>query len=63
MSESDPKGGFWSGETLLKRLPTLISPFAVDHVECASYELAIGHEIYISPSDQTPDPESITKRL
>jgi dCTP deaminase len=63
MGESDPKSGFWSGETLLKRLPELIRPFAPDHVECASYELTIGHEIYVSPSDQTPDPQSVTKRL
>ena len=49
-------GTFWSGETLTERLPQLIEPFAPDRVDCAAYTLAIGPEVYVSPSDQTVDP-------
>ena len=51
---------FWSGETLSERLPKLIKPFAPDQVDCASYRLSVGPEVYISPNDQTPDPTTIT---
>lgn len=63
MTEGSKVGGFWSGETLLERLPTLVTPFTKNNIDCAAYTLTIGHEIYVSPSDQTPDPQSITKRL
>jgi len=58
-----PAGMFWSGETLIERLPQLIEPFSPDRVDCAAYTLAVGPEIYVSPSDQTADPETITVRM
>lgn len=54
--------GFWSGETLAARLPTLITPFDKDRVDCSAYTLCMGREVYVSPSDQTEDPESVTIR-
>jgi len=57
-----PAGMFWSGETLNERLPQLIEPFSSDRVDCAAYTLAVGSEIYVSPSDQTADPATVTVR-
>ena len=53
---------FWSGETLSERLKTLIAPFEPERIDCAAYTLAIGPEVYVSPSDQTADPTTITIR-
>lgn len=55
---------FWSGETLSIRLSRyrLIEPFDPDRVDCASYRLSIGDEIYVSPSEQAEDPNSVTVR-
>lgn len=53
---------FWSGETLSERLPDLIEPFVPDQVDCAAYTLSVGPEVYVSPSDQTPDPTTVTVR-
>ena len=53
---------FWSGETLRRRLPPLITPYLPSRVDCASYLLAIGEEIYVSPSDQSSDPKKVTVR-
>lgn len=61
MSDS-PKAGFWSGETLKVRLPSLIDPFDADRVDCAAYTLSIGPEIYVSPSEQSVDPAAVTVR-
>jgi dCTP deaminase len=55
-------GSFWSGETLIERLPDLIKPFTPERVDCAAYTLAIGPEVYVSPTDQTADPSSVTVR-
>lgn len=55
-------GMFWSGETLTERLPHLIEPFVPEQVDCAAYTLAIGPEIYVSPTDQTTDPATVTVR-
>ena len=55
-------GMFWSGETLGERLKMLIDPFVPGRVDCASYTLAIGPEVYVSPNDQTADPTTITIR-
>ena len=40
---------FWSGETLAQRLPALVQPFDARRIDCASYRLCIGPEIYVSP--------------
>ena len=53
---------FWSGETLSERLETLIDPFLPGRVDCAAYTLAIGLEVYVSPNDQTADPNTVTIR-
>lgn len=42
---------FWSGETLRAKLPDLISPFSSSRIDCSSYTLAVGDEIYVSPSN------------
>ena len=55
-------GAFWSGETLTERLRLLIDPFSESRVDCASYTLAIGPEVYVSPSDHTVDPDNVTVR-
>lgn len=53
---------FWSGETLLAKLPALITPFREENLDCAAYTLTIGREVYVSPSDETQDPKTKTKR-
>ena len=53
---------FWSGETLSERLESLIEPCDPGRVDCAAYTLAIGPEVYVSPSDQTADPNTVTIR-
>ena len=57
-----PQGAFWSGETLGQRLPSLIEPYSPDRIDCAAYTLAIGPEVYVSPSDQAIDSTSVTVR-
>jgi dCTP deaminase len=58
----DGAGPFWSGETLGERLPDLIEPFSADRIDCAAYTLAVGPEVYVSPSDQSVDPAQVTVR-
>jgi dCTP deaminase len=53
---------FWSGEKLLHELPELIKPFKRENIDCASYMLTIGHEVYISPTDEKLDPKYKTKQ-
>ena len=53
---------FWSGETLEERLPTLVSPFDADSIDCAAYTLHVGHEYYVSPDGQQPSPLRQTRR-
>ena len=60
-------GMFWSGETLSRRLKTLIDPFHSGRVDCAAYLLSIGpevgkSEVNVSPNDQTADPTTVTVR-
>lgn len=54
---------FWSSQTLLSRLPTLIDPFDVKSVESASYELHLGEEVYISALPDTPLKERVKINL
>jgi dCTP deaminase len=53
---------FWSGETLLARLPSLIDPFDTAKVDCAAYTLRVGSEVYVSPSEAEQDAKKITIR-
>lgn len=55
-------GSFWSGETLVERLPDLIEPFSPERIDCVAYTLAVGPEAYVSPNDQTVDPTTVTVR-
>jgi len=48
---------YWSGETLAKRLPELITPYDEACIDCAAYLLSIGNEIYVSPTAGASDPE------
>lgn len=57
---TEPSGAFWSGETLLERLPSLIQPFTPSLVDCAAYTLTVGSEVYVSPSDQSSEPNLVT---
>lgn len=60
--DSDKPTGFWSGETLLQKASKLISPFNSTNIDCASYTLTVGREIYISPDSSKVDPRYKTKR-
>jgi dCTP deaminase len=40
---------FWKGETLLARLPSLIGGFDPDQIDCASYTLRLGKEVFVTP--------------
>jgi dCTP deaminase len=53
---------FWSGETLLVRLPSLVDSFDASKVDCAAYTLRVGPEVYVSPSESMQDPKTITIR-
>ena len=55
-------GGFWSGETLTERLKDHIDPFCPSRVDCASYVLSVGPEVYISPNERVVDRETATIR-
>jgi len=53
---------FWSGEELLARLPEFIEPFDPKKIDCNSYELSIGREIYVTPHEVDHEQDR-TKRL
>ena len=53
---------FWNGEKLLERLPSLISNFRSENIDCAAYTLSVGSEVYVSPSAQLADPAHNTIR-
>lgn len=53
---------FWSGEKLeeeLEKQPDLIHPFDKSRIDCASYRLAIGGEVYVSPTENSRDARTI----
>jgi len=41
---------FWSGETLLARLPGLSADFRPESVDCNAWTLTVGKKIYITPT-------------
>jgi dCTP deaminase len=43
---------FWSGETLKKRLPSIIRApdYSEDQIDCNAYTMHLGAEIYVSPA-------------
>lgn len=54
---------FWSGETLLAKMPTLVSDFDPDKIDCAAYTLSDGPEVYVTPDHDIPKNSSHTKML
>lgn len=53
---------FWSGETIEERLPILFEPHDTKRIDCAAYTLSVGPEVYVSPSEQSADPDLVTIR-
>lgn len=53
---------FWSGEKLEKELKNRIEPFDAGRIDCASYTLRVGPEVYVTPSDEAPEPSQRTKQ-
>jgi dCTP deaminase len=53
---------FWSGETLKDRLEELFSPADPNSIDCAAYTLKVGPEYYVTPTDLSVDPKSVTLR-
>ncbi|MBT1159642.1 deoxycytidine triphosphate deaminase [Aminobacter anthyllidis] len=51
---------FWSGETLKERLSELVNPADPECIDCAAYTLKVGPEYYVTPTDRTPDPKSVS---
>lgn len=51
---------FWSGEKLEEELKSLVDPFDKAQIECASYTLRIGAEIYVSPDGDDGSPNRQT---
>ena len=43
---------FWNGPTLEARLPELIEPFQIERIDCASYTLSVGNQIYVTPDEE-----------
>lgn len=43
---------FWAGGELSRKLPNIISAFDEKRIDCASYTLTLGMEVYISPDGQ-----------
>jgi dCTP deaminase len=54
---------FWNGQKLAQRLPQLIDPYNAASIDCAAYTLSVGPEVYVSPTDQTTDPQQQTVRI
>jgi dCTP deaminase len=53
---------FWTSQKLEVELPALIDPYSIKQIDCNCYTLRVGDEYYVSPTDQTPDPKSVTIR-
>src|SRR5688572_11980066 len=43
-----PTPGFWSTETLKKRLPDIIDPYNPEAVVSCAYELSVGEEAFVT---------------
>ncbi|QBL39324.1 deoxycytidine triphosphate deaminase [Stenotrophomonas sp. ASS1] len=54
---------FWSDETLRERLPPLVRPFDGGNISCASYELGLGKEAYITPVHDAKISERVKQKL
>lgn len=47
---------FWRGERLEQQLKTLISDFDAKRVECASYNLRVGDQVFVTANDMQDRP-------
>jgi dCTP deaminase len=54
---------FWSGETIAREVPNLITPFEQGQIDCAAYTLRVGAEVYISPSSTADARSASTRKL
>lgn len=52
---------FWSGEKLSEALPGLVHPFKANNIDCASYQLSVGGEAFVT-SDKL-DPTAAAAKL
>lgn len=55
---------FWSGETLEKELASCITTagYGAENIDCASYTLHVGPEVFVTPDHYEPIPSQNTKR-
>src|ERR1700730_4403769 len=42
---------FWSGQKLEQRMPSLVSGFSKDRIDCAAYTLRMGTQYYLTASE------------
>lgn len=55
---------FWSGDELSIRLPTLITPFDINRIDCAAYTLSVGSEVFVTEDlPPTGDPRKSVKLI
>ena len=54
---------FWSGAKLDRCLPKLIHPFNRNMIDCAAYELRMGRQVYVSPSQHEEAPHEKTVQI
>ena len=52
---------YWSGEKLAERLGAIIDPYLPENIDCNSYTLTIGDEVYVTPHHEIKDTLSYTK--
>ncbi|MBZ0092157.1 MAG: hypothetical protein K8F27_08050 [Sulfuricellaceae bacterium] len=55
---------FWSGEKLEEELASCITTegYGAENIDCASYTLHVGPEVFITPDSYEPNPSQNTKR-
>ena len=54
---------FWGDTTLKGRLSGLIYPYDPNRIECASYRLSVGKEVYVSPDWNVGRPDKQDNNL
>ena len=52
---------FWGGDRLRITLPSLITDYDEDRLDCASYRLRVGPEVYVTPTGEPGDPRNKPK--
>lgn len=46
---------FWSGQTLIDRMPKLVSEFSESRIDCSAYTLRMGRQYYLTASEKNSD--------